>query len=66
VNHKCDEIYYVISGTWTVHQETGDYIIKEGDAFFFEKEKRYRVEGENLKLTITNHPAWFLQQYENI
>jgi len=66
VNHQCDEIYYIIEGEWTIHQETGDYIIKQWDAFFFEKGKRYRVEGNNLKINVSTTPARFLQQYENI
>lgn len=66
INHKCDEMYYVISGEWIVHNETWDYTIKEWDCFLFWKDKWYRVEGNNLKIALPTAPAWYLEQNECI
>ena len=64
INHECNEMYYVLSGEGTIHHETGIYDIKEGDCFLFEKGKRYRVEGKNLRLALPTAPAWYFDQYE--
>lgn len=66
VNHGCDEMYYVLEGTWTIYQESWTYKIKEGDCFLFEKEKRYRVEWSNLKIALPTAPARSLEQYEQV
>jgi len=66
INHKCNEMYYVLSGEGTIHHETGIYNVKEWDCFLFEKEKRYRVEGNNLRLALPTAPARSLEQYEQV
>jgi len=66
VNKKCDMLYFVISGEGIIHHESGDFEIKEGDAFFFQKNKSYWVEGRNLFISISTSPAWFLEQYKQI
>jgi mannose-6-phosphate isomerase-like protein (cupin superfamily) len=66
INHKCDEMYYVLQGTWTIHQQSWTYEIKEGDCFLFEKQQRYRVEWNNLKIALPTAPARSLDQYEQI
>lgn len=65
VNEECDELYYVLSGKGIIHHETGDYEIKEGDAFFFEKGKWYWVEGE-LHIAVPTSPTWFLEQHKHV
>lgn len=66
INNECNEIYYIISGTWTIHHESWTYPITAWDCFFFEKSKRYRVEGDNLHILLSTAPARFLQQYNQI
>jgi mannose-6-phosphate isomerase-like protein (cupin superfamily) len=66
VNTKCDILYYVISGSGIVHQESGNFEINEGDAFFFEKEKWYWIEGKNLTIALPSVPAWNVEQYKEI
>jgi len=66
VNMKCDEIYYVISGKGVIHHESGDFEIKKGDAFYFEKDKWYWVEGEELIVVVPTAPKWFFEQYKYI
>ncbi len=66
IDHECEDMYYVISGEWVIHDETGDYEVKPWDCFLFNKGKRYRVEGNNLKVVLPSTPAWFLSQHEFI
>lgn len=66
MNTECEEVYYVISGTAKVHTEDGDFDIKEGDAFFFEKNKWYWVEANNLFISLPTAPTWFFEQYKQI
>ena len=66
IDHECEDMYYVISGEWVIHDETGDYEVKPWDCFLFNKGERYRVEGNNLKVVLPSAPAWFLSQHEII
>ena len=62
-NLECEETYYVISGSGTVHSEKGDFEINEGDLYFFEKGEVYWVEGNNLFLALVNAPKWTPEQH---
>ncbi len=66
LNTECDMIYYVISGKGTVYNALGEFELKQGDAFFFEKNKWYWVEGQDLFIAIPSAPAWTLDQYKEI
>jgi len=66
MNKNCEEIYFVISGSGSIHSEKGNFEINEGDAYFFEKGEIYWVEGKELLLTITNAPKWNPQQHKMI
>ena len=66
INKECNEIYFVISGKGIIHHESGDFEVKEGDAFFFEKGKPYWIEGEDLVIAIPTAPAWFPEQHEYV
>lgn len=65
-NTECEEIYYVISGKGIVHSEKGDFKIKKGDLYFFEKAEKYWIEGKKLFLVLVNAPPWFAEQHKNI
>lgn len=66
MNTECDEMYYVISGTGTVHHEIGNFEMKAGDIFFFEKGKSYWVEGKNFSIAIPTAPAWTPEQHQHL
>ena len=64
INLKCEEIYFVISGSGEVHSEKGDFKISEGDLYFFEKGEPYWVEGGSLRLALINAPRWTPEQHK--
>lgn len=64
INHECNEMFYVISWEGTIHHETGIFTIKAWDCFLCEKGKPYRIEGNNLYVTLSTAPAWYFDQYE--
>ncbi len=66
INHECAEMYYILSWEWIIHDETGDHEVKEWDCYLFEKGKRYRVEGKEMKIALPTSPTWTPEQYENI
>ena len=63
-NLKCEEIYFVISGSGVVYSEKGDFEISKGDVYFFEKGEIYWVEGNQLFLALVNAPKWTPEQYK--
>jgi mannose-6-phosphate isomerase-like protein (cupin superfamily) len=66
INHECEEMYYVLSGEWVLHDETGAYELKPWDCFLFTKGEPYWVEGKDLKVVLPSAPARFLSQHESI
>jgi mannose-6-phosphate isomerase-like protein (cupin superfamily) len=66
MNTICDEMYYVISGEAVVHTADGEFKIKQGDAFLFEKNKWYWVEAKNLFIALPTAPAWYFEQYKQL
>lgn len=63
MNLECDEIYYVIAWTGTLHYDNEDYELHEGDTFFIEKKKPFRVAWNNLHLALPTQPAFFPEQH---
>ena len=66
VNEQCDVTYFVKSGKGKICCGAGVFEIKEGDAVFFEKNKWYWVEGQNLFVVVSSSPAWMANQYKEI
>lgn len=66
INTKCEEIYYVISGSGIIHSEKGNFKVTKGDAYFFKKKEKYWVEGKELFLYLSNTPSWYPGQYKNV
>lgn len=64
VNLECEEIYFVTSGSGVIHSEKGDFNISEGDLYFFEKNEKYWIEGNNLQIALVNAPKWNPGQYK--
>jgi mannose-6-phosphate isomerase-like protein (cupin superfamily) len=65
-NSACEEGYYVLSGTGVIHSEKGDFMIKKGDLYHFEKEEVYWVEGKNLSIVLVNSPPWSPDQHHQV
>lgn len=55
-NLECDEIYYVISGSWIIYSD-------KWDLYHFEKTEVYWVEADNLELSVVNTPKWTAKQH---
>jgi mannose-6-phosphate isomerase-like protein (cupin superfamily) len=62
-NLECEQIYYIISGKGIIFSDKGDFEVSEGDAYFFSKNEKYFVEGDNLFVVIINAPKWHSEQY---
>lgn len=63
LNTECEELYFVISGSGTVHTPKGDFDIEQGDLYYFEANEPYWVEGNNLFITLFNSPKWSMEQH---
>ncbi len=66
LNQACDHIYFVLSGSATVHCADGDFEIETGDALFLERNKWYWVEGRDLKVAVISTPDWTPEQHKTI
>lgn len=66
LNEACDHIYFVLSGSATVHCVDGDFFIECGDALFLERNKWYWVEGNDLMIAVVSTPDWVLGQHKII
>jgi mannose-6-phosphate isomerase-like protein (cupin superfamily) len=64
VNLECAELYYVISGSGSIHTDKGDFLVNQGDSYYFEKGEAYWVEGNNLLIALINVPGWRFEQYK--
>lgn len=65
-NTECEEIYYVISGSGTIHSDKGDFVINQGDLYHFEKNEVYWIEGNDLFIVLVNAPKWTVEQYREV
>ncbi len=65
-NTGCEEIYYVLSGSGTIHTEFGDFNIEEGDLYHLKRGEKYWSEGKHLKLILVNSPKWSSEQLKQV
>ena len=65
-NLECEQIYFVISGSWIIHFENENFEMNTWDLYFFEKWEKYWVEWNNLFISISNSPKWKPEQYRII
>jgi mannose-6-phosphate isomerase class I len=63
-NTACEEIYYVISGSGTVHSGRGDAKLHQGDVYHFLKDELYSVDGDKLFVAMMNVPPWTPAQHK--
>ena len=66
VNEECVEMFYILSGTLTVHEDENIRIANVGDFVRIEKDTPYFLEGENVKFCIIHTPRFILDQHKNI
>jgi len=64
MNTKCEQIYFVVSGSGIIHSEKGDFNISRDDMYFFTKGEEYWVEGNELVVLLVNAPKWTPKQYQ--
>ena len=65
-NLDCEEVYYVVSGSGILHSEKGDFVLGQGDFYFFVKGEKYWVEGKSLFLVVFNTPKWTPEQHRGV
>lgn len=66
MNEECEELYYVLSGSGTIHSQKGDFALITGDAYHFEKSEGFWVEGDDLRLALLNIPKWTPEQHVRV
>jgi len=64
VNLELEEIYYVCSGSAVIHSEKGDFEIKAGDVYRFEKGEKFWLDANKLSLVIACSPAFDSEQHK--
>lgn len=63
-NTKCEELYYFIAGTGTIHTSKGDFKVSEDDLYYFEVGETYSVDGKDLIIALVNAPKWYFEQFK--
>ncbi len=66
MNKECQELYYITEGTGEIFIDNQSFKLEEGDAFLIEKNKKYYLVGNNLKIVCPTVPAWTEEQHINI
>jgi len=66
LNELCDETYFVLAGSCTIHYETGDYTLSEGDLFFFPRGKWWWAEASGLRSVVCTAPPWTPEQHRQL
>ena len=64
VNLELEEIYYVQSGSATIHSEKGEFVIVEGDVYLFDKGEKFWLDADKLSLVVTCSPAFDPEQHK--
>lgn len=64
VNLELEEIYYVQSGSATIHSEKGEFQIEAGDVYLFEKGEKFWLDANKLALVVTCSPAFDSEQHK--
>jgi mannose-6-phosphate isomerase-like protein (cupin superfamily) len=55
-------MFFVISGSGTIHSEKGDFEINEGDSYSLEQGEKYYIKGDKLLVSLINAPKWTPEQ----
>ena len=66
IHTSCEQVYFVISGSGTIHSECGNFEISAKDLYRFKINEPYWIEGSDLFVAIVNSPKWTKKQYKNI
>ena len=65
INHKCDEMGYVLKGSGRLITEKSEATLGSGDVVYIPHGEKYFWEG-NMTLVLPSTPAWYPEQYETI
>jgi mannose-6-phosphate isomerase-like protein (cupin superfamily) len=63
VNHKCNEMGYVLKGSGKLVTKTAEVILTAGDVVYIPHGEKYYWEGD-LTVVLSVSPAWYPQQHE--
>lgn len=63
-NRKCEEVYFVISGTGKIYSNKWVFKLNEWDVYHFDKWEKYYVEWDKLEIVISNSPKREPEQFE--
>lgn len=66
LNEVSDETYYVMSGSCTIHHQSGEYFLEEGDVFYFPAGKWWWVESDHLSIAVCTAPPWSAEQHRQL
>src|SRR5688500_3101322 len=64
MNHLCNELVYVVSGTGVIETPTSQTPLSPGDVAFVPKGQRIAWSGNQLVVFIPCIPAWHPEQHE--
>ena len=65
-NTACDLIYFVLSGSCTIHVDQTAIQLKQHDAFFLQRNKKYFVIGDQAMCTLVESPRWTVEQLRKV
>ena len=64
MNTQCDQVYYVVSWSWTIlSEQKWSFEVKAWDSYRYEKNEKYYVIWDNLEVILINSPVWGPEQY---
>jgi len=65
INHKCDEIGYVLKGSGKLITQKGEAALGSADVVYIPHGEKYYWEG-NITVVLSCTPSWYPEQYETI
>ena len=65
INHKCDEMGYVLKGSGRLITEKGEATLGSGDVIYIPHGEKYYWEG-NMTVVLPCTPAWYPEQHETM
>lgn len=66
LNEGCDEVYFVQSGSCTVHDHAGPHNLSAGDLFYLPMGSPWWVEAKQVSLVACTAPPWRPEQHRVI
>jgi len=66
INNKCDEMYYVVSGTGKAIIEDKEFQLGYEDVLQIKAGNKYFIEGQELVIVVATSPEWQPEQAEMV